>query len=161
MAVCFHNPEEENGYLSNWYLSRFTADGVEYTSMEQYMMHKKALCFGDEDTAREILATDDVGKIKALGRQVSGYSDSVWNGVRQIVVYEGLMAKFSQNDELLSLLLQTNTAVLAECAVNDKIWGNGMSMKDPDRHDISKWKGQNLLGYTLMAVRAQLQNQTR
>ncbi len=23
-----------------------------------------------------------------------------WNGVRQVVVYEGLLAKFSQNDEL-------------------------------------------------------------
>ena len=21
--VCFHNPDEENGYLSNWYLSEF------------------------------------------------------------------------------------------------------------------------------------------
>lgn len=22
-VVCFHNPEEENGFLSNWYVSRF------------------------------------------------------------------------------------------------------------------------------------------
>ena len=26
-------------------------------------------------------------------------------------------------------------------------------MGDPDRLEISKWKGQNLLGYTLMMVR--------
>ncbi len=25
--VCFHNPDEENGYLSNWYLSEFECDG--------------------------------------------------------------------------------------------------------------------------------------
>lgn len=24
--VCFHNPNEENGYLSNWYPSRFTVN---------------------------------------------------------------------------------------------------------------------------------------
>ena len=23
-VICFHNPDEENGYLSNWYLSHFT-----------------------------------------------------------------------------------------------------------------------------------------
>ena len=25
--ICFHNPNEENGYLSNWYLAHFTVDG--------------------------------------------------------------------------------------------------------------------------------------
>ena len=39
--ICFHNPDEENGYLSNWYLSNFKSDGIEYTSMEQYMMYQK------------------------------------------------------------------------------------------------------------------------
>ena len=29
-------------------------------------------------------------------------------------------------------------------------------MKDPDRLDIDKWKGQNLLGYALMMVRERL-----
>ena len=31
--ICFHNPNEENGYLSNWYMSPFTAlflDGAVY-----------------------------------------------------------------------------------------------------------------------------------
>ena len=42
----------------------------------------------------------DVAEIKRLGRLVAGYDDHVWNGVRQIEVYEGLLAKFSQNAEL-------------------------------------------------------------
>lgn len=33
--ICFHNPEEENGYLSNWYFSEFTVVGVTFSSMEQ------------------------------------------------------------------------------------------------------------------------------
>lgn len=37
--VCFHNPNEENGYLSNWYPSKFVVDGVSFSSMEQYMMY--------------------------------------------------------------------------------------------------------------------------
>ena len=46
---------------------------------------------------------------------------SVWNGVRQIEVYEGLLAKFSQNAELGARLEVTGTALLAECAVKDRI----------------------------------------
>ena len=65
--------------------------------MEQYMMYRKACCFNDAETAARILRTSDVAEIKRLGRLVAGYDDHVWNGVRQIEVYEGLLAKFSQN----------------------------------------------------------------
>ncbi|MGN1406181.1 MAG: NADAR family protein [Erysipelotrichaceae bacterium] len=154
--ICFHNPEEENGYLSNWYLSDFTINNIKFTSMEQYMMYSKAILFKDTDIAREILKTDDVAVIKALGRQVSGYIESDWNGLRQLVIYEGLYAKFNQNEELKKQLLDTKDTVLAECAVKDTIWGIGLSMKDEDRFNKYKWKGQNLLGYALMAVRQKL-----
>lgn len=155
--VCFHNPDEDNGYLSNWYPSSFTVDGVAFSSMEQFMMYRKAICFGDEAVAAQILSTSDVAKIKSLGRQVSNYDESMWNGIRQIVVYEGLLAKFSQNEELKAKLKVTGNAVLAECAVKDRIWGIGLSMKDPDRLNKAKWNGQNLLGYALMMVRERLQ----
>ena len=155
-VICFHNPDEKNGYLSNWYLSTFTVEDIVFSSMEQYMMYSKAVCFNDSVTAAKILSTSDVAEIKALGRRVTNYSDSYWNGVRQIVVYEGLLAKFSQNAELLAQLEATGTSILAECAVKDCIWGIGLSMKDPDRFSVNKWKGQNLLGYSLMLVRKHL-----
>ena len=153
--ICFHNPDEENGFLSNWYLSEFEVNGIKFSSMEQFMMYRKALCFQDVETAYKILGTDDVAKIKKLGREVRGYNENVWNGVRQIIVYEGLEAKFSQNEELKEKLSATEDAVLAECAVKDQIWGIGLSMKDENRFDLDKWKGQNLLGYALMMVREQ------
>ena len=154
--ICFHNPDEENGYLSNWYHSDFSVNGIDYSSMEQFMMYKKAVCFSDDVVAEEILKTDDVAKIKDWGRCVSGYNDNIWNGVRQIIVYEGLMAKFSQNPKLKEQLQATGNAVLAECAVRDCIWGIGLSMHDPKRLDLNQWRGQNLLGYTLMMVRDRL-----
>ena len=154
--ICFHNPDEENAYLSNWYPSDFTVNGINFSSMEQYMMYQKALRFGDTKIADKILATDDVAKIKKLGREVQGYDDSVWNGVRQIIVYEGLTAKFSQNEDLKAKILETKDVILAECAVRDKIWGIGLSMTDEKRFDKDKWKGQNLLGYALMLVREHL-----
>lgn len=155
-VICFHKPDEENGYLSNWYMSDFSLDGIKFSSMEQYMMYSKAMVFNDKTIARQILQTTDVAAIKALGRQVSNYVDSVWSGMRQLVIYKGLLEKFSQNEELKKLLLSTGNNYLAECAMNDRIWGIGLSMQDPDRFHIEKWRGQNLLGYTLMIVRNDL-----
>lgn len=154
--IYFHNRDEDNGYLSNWYPSPFTVDDIAFSSMEQFMMYRKAICFGDEEVATQILSTSEVAEIKLLGRQVSNYDESLWNGIRQIVVYEGLLAKFSQNEELKGKLKATENSVLAECAVKDRIWGIGLSMKDPNRLNKDKWNGQNLLGYTLMMVRERL-----
>ena len=155
-VIGFHNPDEEYGFLSNWYLSDFTINGIDFSSMEQYMMYKKAICFKDEEIASQILKTRDVAEIKQLGRAVNNYDDHVWNGMRQIVVYEGLTEKFLQNEDLKNKLKDTKDCILAECAVKDKIWGIGLSMTDPDRFNKVKWKGQNLLGYSLMIVRSKL-----
>ena len=67
-----------------------------------------------------------------------------------------MYANFSQNEELKKQLLDTKDALLAECAVKDTIWVIGLSMKDEDRFNKYKWKGQNLLGYALMAVREKI-----
>ena len=120
------------------------------------MMYRKAICFRDEAVAAQILSTSDVAEIKFLGRQVSNYDESMWNGIRQIVVYGGLLAKFSQNEELKGKLKATENAVLVKSAEQVRIWGIGLSMKDPNRLNKDKWNGQNLLGYTLMMVRERL-----
>lgn len=155
--ICFHNPDEENGYLSNWYLSDFCTGSVSYSSMEQYMMYQKALLFQNMEIARQILSTTNVGKIKALGRSVRNYQDVLWNGLRQLIVYEGLLEKFRQNPELREKLLATRGHLLAECAVQDRIWGIGLSMKDERRFNLEQWQGQNLLGFSLMRVRTVLE----
>ena len=97
--VFFHNPDEENGYLSNWYISQFTIYDMSFSSMEQYM-YMKAKYFHDHEIAEKILSTDNPATIKALGREVSNYNESYWNGIRQIIIYEGLLAKFSRNEQL-------------------------------------------------------------
>ena len=154
--ICFHNPDEINGYLSNWFLSDFKKDDVLFSSMEQCMMYQKARLYQGNVVASKILNTSDAGKIKALGRSVKNYNDIIWNGVRQIIVYEGLLEKFRQNEELKKKLIETENAVLAECAVQDKIWGIGLSMKNENRFDMTQWKGQNLLGFSIMMVRKAL-----
>lgn len=155
--VCFHKPEEKNGYLSNWYQSRFSFRGMSFTSVEQYMMYRKAIMFGDDTVRNRILSTNDVAEIKQLGRSVRNYNDKLWGGQRQIIVYQGLLAKFAQNDDLRIRLLNTGAAILAECAVTDKVWGIGLSMDDDRRFLIDQWQGRNMLGFSLMQVRNMLQ----
>lgn len=145
-----------NGYLSNWYHSPFTINGICYDSIEQYMMYQKALTFNDMETAEKILKTKNFREVKILGRQVKNYNDTIWNGIRQIVVYEGLLAKFSQNEDIKNQLLNTGSEVLVECSATDKIWAISLTIDNVDSKDMTKWKGQNLLGFSLMKVRDKL-----
>ena len=152
-AVYFHKPEEPNGYLSNWYLSPFELEGKHFSSVEQYIMYQKCITFGDEEAASKVLATDDPAEQQAIGRKTSGYIGNVWAGMRQMVVFRGLMAKFSQDDELKKKLFNTGDAFLIECAGSDKVWACGIRLNDDRRFNASNWTGDNILGFAIMEVR--------
>ncbi len=162
--IGFHDADKEYGFMSNWYLSDFELEGIRFSSVEQYIMYNKSMLFNDPEHAREILATDKVDDIQKIGRKVKNYSDSIWAGNRQIIAYQGLMAKFTQNSDLAKALLDTGDAILCECAGSDRIWGIGLKTNDERYLDMDQWCGQNLLGFTLMQVRDQLareiQNET-
>ena len=157
-VICFHDPQGENGFLSNWYPCEFFLDGRKFTSSEQYFMYRKALLFKDEGAARRILATSDCGQIQQISRRISNYNDRIWNGYRQLVMYEAVYAKFSQDPELKAKLLATGSEVLAEASLSDRIWGIGLRMNDSRIFNKKNWQdGKNLLGFTLMKVRADLE----
>lgn len=157
-AVFFHRPEEPNGYLSNWYRSPFVLDGISFTSAEQYIMYRKCIMFGDTVSADLILKTDDTAKHQEIGRKAKGYIDKVWEGMRQAAAIRGLLAKFTQNEDLKKQLLDTGDAVLVECAYSDKIWACGIGLDNDDRFYTDRWRGQNILGFALMEVRSIIRN---
>ena len=157
-AVYFHLPTEPHGYLSNWYPSRINLEGEAFSSAEQYIMYKKCQMFGDQASAAKVLQTDDPAQQQDIGRKASGYDNNVWAGARQMIAYEVLLAKFTQNEDLKKKLLETGDAYLVECAGSDKIWACGIKLYDDDRKNASNWTGQNILGFTLMKVREHLRN---
>ena len=152
----FYLSDKDNGYLSNWYISYFEIDGRVYSSTEQFMMYCKARLFQDHEIASEIMKTDDLGAIKGLGRLVRNFKTPIWDICRQLVLEEGLRAKFSQNVELRQQLLATGDTILAECSKKDKIWGIGIDIDDPKRFDMASWDGESLLGRSLMKIRKEL-----
>ncbi|MBK6264771.1 NADAR family protein [Marivirga sp. S37H4] len=128
----------------------------EYSSAEQFMMYHKAIVFLDINIAEEIMSTNDVRKIKNLGRKVENYDGKVWEYYRSNIVYEGNKAKFTQNEELKQALFSTKGTTLVEAAPNDIIWGIGLSEDDTRSLKRETWKGKNLLGEILTNIRVEL-----
>jgi ribA/ribD-fused uncharacterized protein len=145
--------------FSQWWQSPFTVDGVEYKTAEHWMMAKKALLFGDQETLVKILLCKSPAEAKKLGREVKNYQDKLWLENRYEIVKEGNFHKFSQNYDLKTFLLNTNERVIVEASPVDPIWGIGMASDDKDINNPKQWKGLNLLGFALMEVRDQLKDE--
>jgi hypothetical protein len=47
-AVYFWHPEDNNGFMSQWYDSPWTHEGTTYSTAEMWMMVQKAKLFKDE-----------------------------------------------------------------------------------------------------------------
>jgi len=119
-------------------------------------MAGKAKTFKDDVRLRQILQYSHPRDQKAAGRKVRKFNSKTWNSVKEDVVFEGNFHRFSQNPRDLKWLLDTGDRMLVEASPNDRIWGIGMSHKDPRITDESCWRGLNLLGKALMRVRDEL-----
>ncbi|MEZ4680734.1 MAG: NADAR family protein [Caldilineaceae bacterium] len=143
--------------LSQWFPAPFVIDDVTYPTAEHFMMAEKARLFGDEATLAQILAAPHPGAAKALGRQVQGFDDALWAEQRFDIVVRGNQGKFGQNKALHTYLRNTDDKIFVEASPTDTIWGIGLAETDQRVHDPRQWRGSNLLGFALMQVRAELQ----
>ena len=143
--------------LSQWWPASFTVDGVSYATAEHFMMAEKARLFGDEPARLRIIQAAHPRTAKQLGRKVKGFDEHRWNEVRFGIVARGNRAKFEQNPQLREYLLDTGDRVLVEASPVDPVWGIGLDADDPRAENPEQWRGLNLLGFALMAVRQQLQ----
>ena len=135
---------------------KFTVNGIHYNSAEQFMMAEKARIMEDEETRKKILASTDPKEIKALGREVRNFDESIWQNYRMEIVIAGNLHKFMDNEDLRIFLLGTGDKILVEASPYDTVWGIGMKEDDPDCRNPRLWKGENLLGFALMDVREKL-----
>ena len=145
-----------SGPFSNWEPSPFVLDKVKYGCAEQYFMAEKARLFNDAESERLIMATNEPGVQKKLGRKVKGFDLVRWHSVARGVMFRASMAKYTQNPDLLTALLATAGTTLVEASPYDTIWGIGLAADDPRARSRSTWLGKNWLGETLTKVRDQL-----
>jgi ribA/ribD-fused uncharacterized protein len=144
--------------FSNWHPAKYTFNGIEFNCSEQGVMWGKAMLFGDENIASEVLncGVSEQGKMKALGREVKGFKEHVWKNNRIKIYTDHCRAKYTQNAHLKAALMATGTKTLAEASPNDAIWGIGLNEKKAKTILPSAWPGLNLLGKILTGLRDEL-----
>jgi ribA/ribD-fused uncharacterized protein len=152
-----HTAKDKNSVgkecLSQWYPAGFAIDGIHYPTAEHYMMAEKARLFGDDAALQKILNASDPHAAKQIGREVKHYTEEVWKQHRIEIVVRANTAKFAQNQALTVFLQSTGDQILVEASPVDRVWGIGFDEHHPDAHNPAKWRGLNLLGFALMAVR--------
>ena len=128
--------------------------GKKFTSSEQLFMWMKADFFNDDETAAKILRTNEPEVARKLGRLVKNYDDAEWDKVRVGSMFEAVLEKFRQNENLRKQLCdhKYDGKQFVEAAYYDRIWGIGYNENDAVVTPESKW-GRNELGKILNEVR--------
>ena len=143
--------------LSNFHPCKFTVDGETFNCSEQYYQAKKCEYFNDDEKRSKVMSTDIPYQQWNIGRHIKNYDEKAWYAGPAIKVMETCaLAKFSQNEQLRQVLLDTGKTTLAEASPKDTFWGIGMGLYHPQAPEQSRWTGQNKLGNVLMTVREQL-----
>ena len=139
----------------------FTVDPVDYTCAEQYMMASNARLFGDDSALSAVLATDDPREQKRITRRVRHFDQELWQQQSENIVFDGNLAKVSQNEDMRRALLHTSRRRLAEASPHDNLWGIGLRACDHHAFSTDTWRGSNLLDQILEHVRETLDRETR
>lgn len=125
---------------------------------EQLFMVFKADVFNDQDSALGIINAPNPMMAKSIGRSVKNYNDETWSSKRYSFMKQTLLMKFSQNQDLLDRLLETDGIHLVEASPYDSIWGVKLGVENLNIEKERNWLGDNLLGKALMEVREIFKN---
>ncbi len=171
--VFFWRITSQYGWASQWYYSPFKAriqfevdsriidseTDYEFPTCEHWMMASKALLFDDKEVFQRVIDSDatDMTAVKRLGREVRGFDEKVWKAAREVIVYQGNLEKFRQNEELKKELLETGEKIIVEASPRDRIWGVGYGEKRA--LEVKGNWGLNLLGKALEEVRSTLRKE--
>ena len=121
-TLMFH---EELSPYSNFHVSPFWVDGILYKTAEHYIQYRKALLFGDNATANQILRSEAVIDAKRLSYNISDFNWLQWINKDLEICNRGIREKFIQNTPLLEMLKTTAPKSIAEASY-DKLLGTGI-----------------------------------
>lgn len=140
-------PKTPYFFLSNFYPSSVTYDGVTYLTVEHAYQAAKSL---DLDVRKIIAACGSAAAAKQRGNSV--VLRPGWDQLKFGLMAELIQQKFAVNTSLGNLLEDTGTVELIEGNYwHDLVWGQCFC----GRHN---WDGANRLGGILMEKRLQLRS---
>lgn len=124
-------------FLSNYFPAPVTYQGITFQNSEAAFQAMKCPSMAAQFAA---LPPD---KAKKFGRTVQLRGD--WESVKEQIMYDICLAKFTQNIDLCRMLVATGDSELIEGNTwNDKCWG------------VCYGEGENKLGKILMRIREEL-----
>lgn len=128
-------------FLSNFYIAPVTYNGLTFQSNEAAFQAQKTLNEGQRRKFTRLAPSN----AKKKGKNVPLRED--WEKIKDKIMYEICLAKFSQNEDLKKCLLNTGNEELIEGNTwHDTYWG------------ICNRRGKNKLGKILMRVREELRD---
>lgn len=137
--ILFWFPEEP---LANFYSKGFVLDGVTYKTAEHYYQSQKFLNF--PFIKQQVIDAETSARAKEISRENKDFIANNWDLIKEDVMYKTVYEKFTQNEDLKLLLLNTGTRELIEDSPDDDYWG-----KTPSG-------GKNRMGVILMQLRENL-----
>lgn len=144
-VINFYSVGDEYGEFSNFAAYPISLQGKRWPTSEHYFQAQK---FKDAGHREEIRKAKTPMIAARLGRDRKKKLRRDWESIKDNVMREAVLAKFTQHDELRDLLLATGKAKLIEHTTNDSYWGDG-----------GDGSGKNRLGLILMEVRDKLRQQ--
>jgi N-glycosidase YbiA len=143
-VIHFYSTSDEYGGFSNFSPHSIMLKGKTWPTSEHYFQARKFAGTPDEEEVR--LAKSPMIAAR-MGRSRKRPLRKDWESVKDSIMLEAVLAKFTQHAELREILLATGDATIVEHTKNDAYWGDG-----GDGH------GKNRLGQILMQVREELRS---
>jgi ribA/ribD-fused uncharacterized protein len=145
-VIRFYSLRDEYGCFSNFAAYPIRMKGKRWPTSEHYFQAQKFAGTEHEEAIR--LAGSPMIAAR-LGRSRKRPLRRDWEKVKDAVMRDAVLAKFTQHDDLRAVLLGTGEAEIVEHTANDSYWGDG-----------GDGSGRNMLGRILMSVRTELRAAT-
>ncbi len=141
-VINFYRVKDPYGEFSNFAAFPIALKGRTWRTSEHYFQAQKFVGTEHEEAIRQQPSPMIAAR---MGRSRKRPLRADWEQVKDDIMREAVLAKFSQHETLRELLLATGDAEIVEHTKNDRYWGDG-----------GDGSGQNMLGKILMEVRGML-----
>ena len=145
-VIEFYAVNDEYGEFSNFAPYPIVLHGKRWPTSEHYFQAQK---FAGTPHAEEIRRAKKPRIAADMGRDRKRPLRRDWESVKDSVMFYALRAKFTQHDDLRTLLLATGETLLVDHTANDNYWADG-----------GDGSGKNLLAQLLMRLRYELRATT-
>ena len=144
-VINFYSTKDAYGCFSNFAAYPFRIHNKVWKTSEHYFQAQK---FAGTEHEEELRLVASPMVVARMGRSRQRPLRKDWETAKDDIMREALRAKFTQNEDLKKILLETGDAELVEHTKNDRYWGDG-----------GDGSGKNMLGVLLMELREELKNE--